>query len=53
MMGSQEILGGIILGLGGGIMYGRWWAERRRAKELMRKNWDARHLNRGDVSRWW
>lgn len=53
MMTGQELLAGIVLGLGGGIMYGRWWTERRRAKESMRKLWADKHKNRGDMSWWW
>jgi hypothetical protein len=53
MMSDQNIVAGILVGVGGGIVYGRWWAERRRAKEAMRKIWVARHDNRGDTRRWW
>jgi hypothetical protein len=46
-MENQQILMLILLGVGGGMMYGRWRAERIRARAAMRKTWGGRHDNRG------
>lgn len=50
-MDHQQALALIILGIGGGMMYGRWRYERLKAKENMRKTWQGRHQG-GPAKSW-
>jgi hypothetical protein len=48
MSTNQEVLAWILLGVGGGMSYGRWRAERIRARNSMNITWKNRHSGRGD-----
>jgi hypothetical protein len=47
MTTNQQILLWILLGIGGGMTYGRWRAERIRARHAMRATWEKRQDGRG------
>lgn len=48
MTTNYQVLLWIVLGIGGGMTYGRWRAERRRARNSMKTAWKNRHKGRGD-----
>lgn len=50
MTTNQQILFWIALGIGGGMTYGRWRAERLRARHTMRETWNNRKKARGKPS---
>lgn len=43
----QQMLMLILLGIGGGMIYGRWRAEWIRARAAMKKTWDTKRDGRG------
>lgn len=47
MTTDHEVLLWILLGAGGGMTYGRWRAERIRARHTMAATWNDRKKNRG------
>lgn len=47
MTTNQDVLLWILLGIGGGMTYGRWRAERIRARTAMSKTWKDRKTGRG------
>lgn len=50
-MDNQEMLPWIILGIGGGMTFGRWRAERLRARRDMNNVWKGRDSYR-DYKKW-
>lgn len=44
---NQQVLLWILLGIGGGMTYGRWRAERIRARHAMHQTWLKRRDGRG------